>query len=125
MTRSFGALTGAIIPAVIDGVNDACVVELQGAHGAQFWLTGASSLDGLTLVPELRFNDTWVTGAMHVTNQTTAAPIVVSAALNAAPSYAFHVPGQGADAIRLRASAISGGSVTLLGRVSDDESAPR
>lgn len=125
MTRSYGAVTAAIESATIDGVNDAVTLELLGAKSAQFWLKDAATLSGLTLVPELRFGDVWVTGAMHVTNQTTAAPIVVSATLAAVPAYAFHVPGQGADAVRLRASAISGGSVTLLGRVSDDESVPR
>jgi hypothetical protein len=119
MSQSFGARSGIIESGLINNVNGAVVVELKGADGAAFWLSDAVSLAGLTLVPELRYGNIWKAGVMFTSNQTSNTPITVSATLTSAPNYSFAVPSQGADAIRLRASAITGGSVTLRGRACD------
>lgn len=112
--------------AVIDAVDDACTVATTGASAAVFWLTGATALTALTLVPELSYDGvTWLAGTMHTTNQTAATPITVSAALAANSAYAWHVPAQGARFVRLRATAISAGSANLHGFDTEDTSTPR
>lgn len=114
------ANAGRLFTGLIDGVNDAVEIDLAGAPGATFWLQNAASLAGLTLVPEIRFGNQWFTGTMYLSNQTASTPVAVSAALSAVPAYALYVQGLGADAVRLRASAITGGSVTLNGVIARD-----
>jgi hypothetical protein len=115
------------ITTLVDGVNDAVTVPRAAGLSAVFWITAATGLSGLILKPELSYDGTtWFDGVMMTTNNPNVnGSILVSATLAAVPTYAWHVPAQGARLIRLRCTAIAGGSATVKGYAALDPSAPR
>lgn len=109
-----------VVTETIDGVNDALVVPVAlGTDAVTFWLRSAASLAGLTLVPEVQFETggPWVTKSYHASNATNLFTLVaVTPALTGVPVYAMTIHCAGAVAVRMRASAITGGSCVLAAK---------
>lgn len=122
MSQSFGSRKGTTQFATIDSVNDAVVLDSQGADGVAFWVESVSGVSGLTLVVEVRYGpaDVWHTVHFLATNTTNkSTPIVVTAAISSLPGFAWAANISASSQVRVRASGISGGSAVVGAKLTD------